>query len=54
MHWKLIILPGWSSIYASAVQVEELASLVKDNIPSKYLILAVEDALVNFLHDDIR
>ncbi|KAL8517783.1 hypothetical protein ACS0TY_009196 [Phlomoides rotata] len=33
--------------------VEELASLVKDNLPSKYLILAVEDALVNFLHDDI-
>ncbi|KAH6757544.1 hypothetical protein C2S52_023412 [Perilla frutescens var. hirtella] len=31
--------------------VEELASLVKDNIPCKHLILSVEDALLNYLHD---
>ncbi|KAL9165608.1 hypothetical protein ABFS82_06G180800 [Erythranthe guttata] len=32
--------------------VEELAFLVKDNLHCKYLILSVEDALVNFLQDD--
>ncbi|PIM99532.1 hypothetical protein CDL12_27975 [Handroanthus impetiginosus] len=32
--------------------VEELAFLVKDNLPCKYLILSVEDALVNFLQND--
>ncbi|KAI3470337.1 hypothetical protein Pfo_027000 [Paulownia fortunei] len=32
--------------------VEELAFLVKDNLPCKHLILSVEDALVNFLQDD--
>ncbi|KAG6402368.1 hypothetical protein SASPL_139246 [Salvia splendens] len=33
-------------------QVEELASLVKDNYPCKHLILSVEDLLVNYLQDD--
>ncbi|KAG8380292.1 hypothetical protein BUALT_Bualt06G0000500 [Buddleja alternifolia] len=32
--------------------VEELAFLVKDNIPCKHLILSMEDALVNFLQND--
>ncbi|GFP90046.1 protein encore [Phtheirospermum japonicum] len=32
--------------------VEELASLVKDNLPSKHLILSVEELLINFLQDD--
>ncbi|KAK6144987.1 hypothetical protein DH2020_021807 [Rehmannia glutinosa] len=32
--------------------VEELAFLVKDNLPCKHLILSVEDVLVNFLQDD--
>ncbi|KAL3838551.1 hypothetical protein ACJIZ3_023142 [Penstemon smallii] len=31
--------------------VEELASLVKDNLPCKHLILSMEEALVNFLQD---
>ncbi|KAL6501035.1 hypothetical protein OROHE_025232 [Orobanche hederae] len=31
--------------------VEELASLVKDNLPSKHLILSVEEVLVKFLQD---
>lgn len=34
--------------------VEELAFLVKDNLPCKHLILSMEDYLVNFLHDDSR
>ncbi|KAK3026612.1 hypothetical protein RJ639_040149 [Escallonia herrerae] len=32
--------------------VEELASLIKDNLPCKHLVLSVEAALVNFLQDD--
>ncbi|KAL3652096.1 hypothetical protein CASFOL_001777 [Castilleja foliolosa] len=32
--------------------VEELASLVKDNLPSKHLILSVEELFINFLRDD--
>ncbi|CAA0837517.1 Unknown protein [Striga hermonthica] len=32
--------------------VEELTSLVKDNLPSKHLILSVEELLVNFLEED--
>ncbi|KAA8533438.1 hypothetical protein F0562_031128 [Nyssa sinensis] len=32
--------------------VEELAFLIKDNLPCKHLVLSMEDALVNFLHDD--
>ncbi|XP_073124582.1 uncharacterized protein [Henckelia pumila] len=32
--------------------VEELASLVRDNIPCKHLILSMEEMLVNFLQDD--
>ncbi|KAI3435394.1 uncharacterized protein J3R85_006128 [Psidium guajava] len=32
--------------------VEELAFLVKDNLPCKHLVLSVEEALVNFLQDD--
>ncbi|XP_060966241.1 uncharacterized protein LOC133034832 isoform X1 [Cannabis sativa] len=33
--------------------VEELASLVKDNLPCKHLVLSVEEALVNFIESDI-
>ncbi|GAB2218501.1 hypothetical protein Droror1_Dr00001726 [Drosera rotundifolia] len=33
--------------------VEELASLVKDNLPCKYLVLSVEAALVDCLQDDM-
>jgi hypothetical protein len=36
------------------MQVEELAFLVKDNLPSKHLVLSVEEALVGFLQDDTR
>ncbi|KAK6137843.1 hypothetical protein DH2020_028418 [Rehmannia glutinosa] len=36
----------------SDATVEELAFLVKDNLPCKHLILSVEDVLVNFLQDD--
>ncbi|PON37891.1 R3H domain containing protein [Trema orientale] len=32
--------------------VEELAFLVKDNLPCKHLVLSVEEALVNFLESD--
>ncbi|CAM9000990.1 unnamed protein product [Rhodiola kirilowii] len=32
--------------------VEELACLVKDNLPCKHLVLSMEEALVNFLQDD--
>ncbi|KAI6681132.1 hypothetical protein NL676_035013 [Syzygium grande] len=32
--------------------VEELAFLVKDNLPCKHLVLSVEEGLVNFLQDD--
>ncbi|KAL5538781.1 hypothetical protein UlMin_044331 [Ulmus minor] len=32
--------------------VEELAFLIKDNLPSKHLVLSVEEALVNFLESD--
>lgn len=33
-------------------EVMELASLVKDNLSCKHLVLSVEEALVNFLQDD--
>nr|GMC77203.1 cAMP-regulated phosphoprotein 21-like isoform X1 [Ipomoea batatas] len=32
--------------------VEELASLVKDNLPCKHLVLSMEEAFVDFLQDD--
>ncbi|KAL2325280.1 hypothetical protein Fmac_024338 [Flemingia macrophylla] len=32
--------------------VEELAFLVKDNLPCKHLVLTMEEAMVNFLQDD--
>ncbi|XWS65114.1 hypothetical protein CRYUN_Cryun05aG0062900 [Craigia yunnanensis] len=32
--------------------VEELAFLVKDNLPCKHLVLSMEDAFINFLQDD--
>ncbi|KDP23301.1 hypothetical protein JCGZ_23134 [Jatropha curcas] len=32
--------------------VEELAFLVRDNLPCKHLVLSMEEALVNFLQDD--
>ncbi|KAL6345081.1 hypothetical protein AAG906_013564 [Vitis piasezkii] len=32
--------------------VEELAFLIKDNLPCKHLVLSIEEALVNFLQDD--
>ncbi|XP_027366424.1 R3H domain-containing protein 1-like [Abrus precatorius] len=32
--------------------VEELAFLVKDNLPCKHLVLTMEEVLVNFLQDD--
>ncbi|XVE90514.1 hypothetical protein DITRI_Ditri20bG0084000 [Diplodiscus trichospermus] len=32
--------------------VEELASLVKDNLPCKHLVLSMEDAFITFLRDD--
>ena len=32
--------------------VEELAFLVKDNLPCKHLVLTMEESLVNFLQDD--
>ncbi|KAK7269072.1 hypothetical protein RIF29_21788 [Crotalaria pallida] len=37
---------------AQFAMVEELAFLVKDNLPCKHLILTMEEALVNFLQDD--
>lgn len=33
-------------------QVEELAFLVKDNLPCKHLVLTMEESLINFLQDD--
>ncbi|OMO92918.1 Single-stranded nucleic acid binding R3H [Corchorus capsularis] len=32
--------------------VEELAFLVKDNLPCKHLVLSMEEAFINFLQDD--
>ncbi|KAL6346475.1 hypothetical protein AAG906_033271 [Vitis piasezkii] len=32
--------------------VEELAFLIKDNLPCKHLVLSIEEALVNFLQGD--
>lgn len=32
--------------------VEELASLVRDNLPCKHLVLSMEEAFINFLQDD--
>uniref|UniRef100_A0A5B7C3B1 Putative Single-stranded nucleic acid binding R3H protein isoform 2 n=1 Tax=Davidia involucrata TaxID=16924 RepID=A0A5B7C3B1_DAVIN len=32
--------------------VEELAFLIKDNLPCKHLVLSMEEGLVNFLQDD--
>ncbi|XP_019453342.1 PREDICTED: uncharacterized protein LOC109354952 isoform X2 [Lupinus angustifolius] len=37
---------------AQFAMVEELAFLVKDNLPCKHLVLTMEEALVNFLQDD--
>ncbi|XP_019451115.1 PREDICTED: uncharacterized protein LOC109354952 isoform X1 [Lupinus angustifolius] len=37
---------------AELYNVEELAFLVKDNLPCKHLVLTMEEALVNFLQDD--
>ncbi|KAK6915287.1 SUZ domain [Dillenia turbinata] len=34
------------------MQVEELASLIKDNLPCKHLVLSMEEALISFLQDD--
>ncbi|CAN4105781.1 unnamed protein product [Withania somnifera] len=34
------------------MQAEELAFLIKDNLPCKHLILSMEETLVNFLLDD--
>ncbi|XP_022885966.1 R3H domain-containing protein 2-like [Olea europaea var. sylvestris] len=34
--------------------VEELAFLIKDNLPCKHLVLSMEEALINFLQDDTR
>ncbi|XP_021972659.2 uncharacterized protein LOC110867913 isoform X2 [Helianthus annuus] len=36
----------------SSVQVEELAYLVKDNLPCKHLVLSMEDMLVHFLQNE--
>ena len=36
------------------MQVEELAFLVKDNLPCKHLVLSMEEAFINFLQDDPR
>ncbi|CAA3019619.1 R3H domain-containing 2 isoform X1 [Olea europaea subsp. europaea] len=36
------------------VKVEELAFLIKDNLPCKHLVLSMEEALINFLQDDTR
>lgn len=32
--------------------VEELASLIRDNLYCKHLVLSVEEALINFIHND--
>ncbi|CAA0842771.1 Unknown protein [Striga hermonthica] len=37
---------------SATLLVEELTSLVKDNLPCKHLILSVEELLVNFLEED--
>ncbi|CAL0321054.1 unnamed protein product [Lupinus luteus] len=37
---------------AQFAMVEELAFLVKDNLPCKHLVLSMEEALVKFLQDD--
>ncbi|CAN1152430.1 hypothetical protein LINPERHAP2_LOCUS18740, partial [Linum perenne] len=34
------------------IQVEELAFLIRDNLRSKHLVLAMEDTFVNFLQHD--
>ncbi|KAL2464991.1 putative Single-stranded nucleic acid binding R3H protein [Abeliophyllum distichum] len=34
--------------------VEELAFLIKDNLPCKHLVLSMEEAFINFLQDDPR
>ncbi|KAH7841377.1 hypothetical protein Vadar_029100 [Vaccinium darrowii] len=34
------------------MQVEELAFLVKDNLPCKHLVLSKEEAFINFLQED--
>lgn len=41
-------------MFHNKMQVEELASLVKDNLSCKHLILSVEEALVDFLQSDTR
>ncbi|KGN61245.1 R3H domain-containing protein 1 isoform X2 [Cucumis sativus] len=37
---------------AQFAMVEELAFLVKDNLPSKHLILSMEETFINFLHNE--
>ncbi|XP_038890965.1 uncharacterized protein LOC120080389 isoform X2 [Benincasa hispida] len=37
---------------AQFAMVQELAFLVKDNLPSKHLILSMEETFINFLHDE--
>ncbi|RWR87198.1 Single-stranded nucleic acid binding R3H [Cinnamomum micranthum f. kanehirae] len=37
---------------AQFVMVEELASLIKDNLSCKHLVLSIEEALINFLQND--
>lgn len=41
-------------IQVRKMQVEELAFLVKDNLPCKHLVLSMEEALINFLQEDPR
>ncbi|KAK3034303.1 hypothetical protein RJ639_032643 [Escallonia herrerae] len=41
-----------NDVFITNIQVEELASLIKDNLPCKHLVLSVEAALLNFLEDD--
>lgn len=37
---------------AQFAMVEELASLIKDNLSCKHLVLSIEEALINFLQND--
>ncbi|KAL0302859.1 UNVERIFIED_CONTAM: hypothetical protein Sradi_6154000 [Sesamum radiatum] len=50
--WFSLLVDSLSII--AHLQVEELAFLVKDNIPCKHLILSMEQVLVDFLQDDTR
>lgn len=56
------IISGWVFVSSSyfhnisifKTQVEELAFLIKDNLPCKHLVLSMEEALVDFLQDSAR